>query len=90
MCIRDRSSPFVVGHEVADGKNGYKIQFIGPEGRVLEAVNGTKATYPVSEQHSYVRAKVIYTRKAGQEYENFYAWMQPVFTDGRVHFVIQD
>ena len=87
---RELSSPFVMGHTIADGKNGYKIQFIGPEGRVLEAVNGTKATYPVSEQHSYVRAKVIYTRKAGQEYENFYAWMQPVFTDGRVHFVIQD
>jgi hypothetical protein len=84
---RELSSSFVVGHVTAEGTVGTSIQFIGPEGRVLEAVEGAKASYLVSNEHGYVRAKVIYTRKSKNGYENFYAWMQPVFTDGRTHFV---
>jgi hypothetical protein len=84
---RELSSSFVVGHVTSVGAVGIFIQFIGPEGRVLETVSGAEASYSVSDGYSYVRAKVIYTRKVENGYENFYAWMQPVFTDGRTHFV---
>ncbi len=84
---RELSSSFVVGHVTPGGVEGVSIQFIGPEGRVLESVGGAKASYSVSDEYSYVRAKVVYTRKVENGYENFYAWMQPVFTDGRMHFV---
>jgi hypothetical protein len=84
---RELSSSFVVGHITPEGSVGISIQFIGPEGRVLESVGGAKASYSVSDEYSYVRAKVVYTRKGDNGYENFYAWMQPVFTDGRMHFV---
>ena len=83
---RELSSSFVVGHAVAEGETGFAIQFIGPEGRVLETVRGTEASYSLTDEYSYVRAKVVYTRKLENGYEKFYAWMQPVFTDGRTHF----
>ncbi len=76
-----------MGHKVAKGKTGYSIQLIGAGGAVLEEIRGTKATFSVPSDSGYVRAKVIYTREADTGYENFYAWMQPVFMDGRSHFV---
>ncbi len=86
---RELSSSFVVGHRVAEGKTGYSIQLIGEGGAVLEEVQGNKATFSVPSDSGYVRAKVTYTREADTGYENFYAWMQPVFTDGRSHFEIE-
>lgn len=84
---RELSSSYVIGHAVEQGELGFRIQFIGPEGKVLEAARGTKASYSVTDELSYVRAKVTYTRESDNGYECFYAWMQPVFTDGRTHFV---
>lgn len=79
------SSSFVLGHRVAEGMPGYSIQFIGAGGKVLEKRQGTNASFSVPSDSGYVRAKVTYTRSVEDEYENFYAWMQPVFTDGRCH-----
>lgn len=84
---REVSSSFVVGHGVSEGKTGYLIQFIGIGGKVLEERQGLEASYSVEGQYGYVRAKVTYTRLVDEKYERFYAWMQPVFTDGRSHFV---
>ena len=84
---RELSSSFVVGHLVEEGEVGFKIQFIGPEGRLLRETDKLNASFGVTAEHSYARAKAIYTRKAESGYERFYAWMQPVFTDDRTHFV---
>jgi hypothetical protein len=81
------ASSFVMGHKVVGGIPGYSIQFIGTGGRVLDEIQGTAGEFSVDGQSDYVRAKVTYTREADTGFENFYAWMQPVFTDGRSHFV---
>ena len=83
---RELASPFVVGHKVNDdAETGYLIEFIGPGGQVLESSRSAQASYTVTNSHSYVRAKISFTRKGQLGSENFYAWMQPVFTDGRKH-----
>ena len=64
---------------LADNDNmwaGYRIQFIGKGGTVLEEVEGTDATYKVKGTEGYVRAKV--TQSDGKA-----AWTQPVMLDAR-------
>ncbi|MHC4997207.1 MAG: CehA/McbA family metallohydrolase [Planctomycetota bacterium] len=79
-------SPYVIGHTVERGQPGYTIQFIGPGGAVLATSRGTGATLEAdTSELAYVRAKITYTRARGDRYENFYAWTQPVFNDGRAH-----
>jgi hypothetical protein len=79
-------STYVIGHSVERGEPGYLVQFIGDGGKVLEQTRSTRASFSVTSDNSYIRAKVTYTRKRGDGFENFYAWTQPVFTDGRKHF----
>jgi hypothetical protein len=50
---------------------GYRIQFIGKGGMVLEEVQGPDATYRVKGTEGYVRAKVL-------ESDGNAAWTQPV------------
>jgi hypothetical protein len=52
-------------------KAGYRIQFIGKGGAVLQDVEGTDATYTVKGSEGYVRAKI--TQSDGKA-----AWTQPV------------
>ena len=83
---RELASSFVVGHKVNDdAETGYLIEFIGPGGKVLESSRSSQASYSVTNSQSYVRAKISFTRRSQLGSENFYAWMQPVFTDGRKH-----
>ena len=79
-------STYIIGHSVEEAEPGYLIQFIGDGGKVVEQTRSTKAAFSVTSDNSYIRAKVTYTRKRGDGFENFYAWTQPVFTDGRKHF----
>lgn len=81
-------SPYVIGHAVKEGQLGYTIEFIGPGGEVLHSVRGTNASFGISNAHAYTRVKITYTRKSGDQLESFYAWTQPIFTDGRVHDVL--
>lgn len=78
-------SPELRGRLMQDGTAGYRIDFIGTEGKVLETVKGTQASYDVTPADPYVRAKVTFGRlKPGtDQIEEYYAWGQPVFTDGR-------
>ncbi len=50
---------------------GYRIQFIGKGGSVLEEVQGPEATYRIRGTEGYVRAKVL-------ESNGHAAWTQPV------------
>jgi hypothetical protein len=52
-------------------KAGYRIQFIGRGGAVLQDVEGTDATYTVKGSEGYVRTKI--TQSDGKA-----AWTQPV------------
>lgn len=83
---RELESTFVSGHKVDEGEAGYVIEFIGDGGEVLKEVKGVSASSEVSSASSYTRAKITFTRKSTDGFENFYCWTQPVFTDGRQHY----
>lgn len=81
-------SPYLIGHRVDNTQleqgGEYEISFIGEQGDVLKVVKGVVASYPVSSDQSYVRAKITYRRPAEEDgVEAYYAWTQPVFTDDR-------
>jgi len=77
-------SEFVIGRRVDDAKPGCVIEFIGPEGKVLLRSEAAAASFDVTETHAYVRCRVTWTRAVEGGHEAFYAWTQPVFTDGRL------
>jgi hypothetical protein len=61
---------------------GYRIDFFGPHGIILESVQGTKSTYKIESSAAYVRARVTLTRRNQDEgFQEHYAWGQPVFAD---------
>jgi hypothetical protein len=55
---------------------GYRIQFVGKGGVVLQEVDGTDATYTIKGSEGYVRARV--TQSDGKM-----AWTQPVMLSAR-------
>lgn len=72
------------GKRINEKQSGFSIEFIGPEGKVLSATNTNKADFKINGTQAYVRVKVSFRRmhpKRGMEEYN--AWGQPVFTDGR-------
>jgi len=75
--------PSSSGKYVENGTEGFRIEFIGPNGDVLETVSGEQAQFSFDASLPYVRAKVTYTRKhpGGSGFEEYYAWGQPVFGD---------
>ena len=76
------ASEFLFGRPVSKGKPGTFIEFIGPGGEVLKAVTGLSASHQV--EGAYLRAKVTRrVKKADGSLREYYAWTQPVFTDGR-------
>lgn len=76
------ASEFLFGRPVSKGKLGTFIEFIGPGGEVLKAVTGLSASHQV--EGAYLRAKVTRrVKKADGSLREYYAWTQPVFTDGR-------
>lgn len=81
---KELASPILKGSQVKAGNPGYEITFIGPEGKILESINGTLATCKVPDGQAYLRCKVSLRkhRKDGAV-GAYYAWTQPIFTDGR-------
>lgn len=74
----------VLGRKVKKQDTGFKIEFIGPGGQVLETLNQTSGKFQITEAYAYIRAKITYTRKTKKgKFEQFYAWSQPIFTDSR-------
>lgn len=80
-------NPLLRGKQVDTGIEGYRIEFFGPKGKRLTTIQGTAAIAAIDPDLAYTRAKVIYTRKmpGSEQLEEYYAWGQPVFTDGRTH-----
>ena len=81
------SNPKLRGKHIADGEAGYRIAFIGPDGKELEATDGLSGRFQFDAGIAYVRAKVTYTRAHPSKdgFEEYYAWGQPVFADQRNH-----
>jgi len=76
------ASEFLFGRPVKKGKVGTTIEFIGPEGEVVKTVQGTTAK--CEAKGPYLRAKVTHrVKNQDGSLREYYAWTQPVFTDGR-------
>ncbi len=79
---KELASPILIGRKVKEGKPGYLVEFIGPKGKVIEESLETKAACPVNLP--YLRCKVTRrVKKDNGDLIEYYAWTQPVFTDGR-------
>ena len=75
-------SKFLFGRPVSKGKPGTYIEFIGPGGEIVKSVEATSSSCKVDGD--YLRAKVIHrVKKKDGKLREYYAWTQPVFTDGR-------
>lgn len=76
------ASEFLFGRAVTKGKPGTYIEFIGPGGEVVKSMEGNSGTCKVED--AYLRAKVtLRVKKKDGSLREYYAWTQPVFTDGR-------
>ncbi|MCZ6803233.1 MAG: hypothetical protein O7D86_04675, partial [Proteobacteria bacterium] len=74
------SQDYIKGNQIEKRTEGYKIEFIGPNGEILKSIKTTKGNYRIKKSDIYVRAKVTYTRmNQDGGYEEFYAWGQPIF-----------
>ena len=79
---RELNSKFLFGRPVKKGKPGTFIEFIGPGGEVEETISGIKASREAKED--YLRCMITHrVKKADGSLREYYAWTQPVFTDGR-------
>lgn len=65
----------------ATGEEGYTIEFIGSNGKVLKKVNGLSATYKPVKEDIYVRARVTHSTKTEKGFEKLFAWTQPIVID---------
>ncbi|MFO0983593.1 MAG: CehA/McbA family metallohydrolase [Planctomycetota bacterium] len=81
---RELSSPIVHGRRIDNAAAGWRIEFIGMGGAVIAVHAATSASQPLVAGSGYVRARISFTRHSGEQWEQFYAWTQPAFTDGRV------
>ena len=63
------------------GNEGYTIEFIGDNGRVLAVSNDRKASYKPQKRDIYVRARITHCTKTEKGYEKLFAWTQPVFVN---------
>jgi hypothetical protein len=79
------SFPETLGIPVKQGREAYRIEFIGPNGDVLNTINGKKGHFNIDRSIPYVRARVTLTRKRPKtdRLEEYYAWGQPVFANAR-------
>jgi hypothetical protein len=79
---RELTSQFLFGRPVKKGKPGTFIEFIGPGGEVEETISGIKANREAKED--YLRCMITHrVKKSDGSLREYYAWTQPVFTDGR-------
>ena len=65
------------------GRPGFRVEFVGPGGKVLAAGDGTEAVYERDPRVAYFRARVTFTHDVASERRRFRAWTQPVFQDDR-------
>ena len=57
---------------------GFKIEFLGYNGKVLKSVQSLKAKYKMKPDDQYVRVRISYNIEQGGNFDTYYAWTQPV------------
>ena len=70
---------------VKTGAPGFRIEFIGPNGKVLKAVTGDSASFQATNDQAYVRARVTYLRNitaGGAPYESYLKQAEYVSKNG--------
>ena len=79
---KELESEFLFGRLVKKGEPGTFVEFIGPQGEIVQSTGGNKASCKI--KGAYLRGKVIHrvSKKDGSLRE-YYAWSQPIFADGR-------
>ena len=78
--IRNRKTNKVINEAL-----GFKIELIGEKGKILQTIRGLEGKFKITKKQSYYRVKISYVQKhPARGLEGYYAWCQPVFTDGRV------
>src|SRR5688500_3023741 len=82
----EAAKPEVIGELLPAGSAapGYRVEFVGPEGKVLEAFDGSAGSHRRDRGVAYVRARVTFVHETAGELRRFRAWTQPVFNDGRL------
>jgi len=82
--LKELESPVLITKSVAGGAEGWRIEFSGTDGKVLQVIKGTKASFAVPADQPFMRCKIVFTRKTETGLQECSAWTQPVFTDGRL------
>jgi hypothetical protein len=77
------------GNRTIKKEVGYLIEFIGPQGTTLSSFNATEARFSIDSTQAYIRVKITCRRMHPvRGMEEYYAWGQPVFNDGRQNDLI--
>ena len=63
------------------GEEGFLIEFIGANGKLLSKTAGLEALYQPKKSDIYVRARITFCKKTDKGFEKWFAWTQPVFVD---------
>ena len=84
--LEELESPILRGKQVYDGEEGFRIEWIGKDGKVFEThADEMTSTFKAQKSHLYIRPRVVYTRNHPQGgLEEYYAWGQPQFMDKRL------
>jgi len=61
-----------------DVEQGFKIEFIGYNGKILKSEKSSKATYTIQPNDQYVRVRISYRVDNHGDIDTYYAWTQPV------------
>ncbi len=81
---QELASPSLRGRRVGAAEQGFLIELFGPGGEVLSATSSTAASFALDDANPYVRPRVTFRRRHPEGGgEEFYAWGQPAFMDGR-------
>jgi len=82
VTAKELESKYLFGRPVKKGEPGTFVEFIGPQGEVVQSSSGSKASCKL--KGAYLRGKVIHrVKKKDGSLREYYAWTQPVFGDGR-------
>lgn len=77
--LTEIKNPLLVGHKTKEKKEGFTIEFVSDNGKVISTFNETLAEIMLPSGVKYVRSKITYSRKTTSGSEQFYAWTQPIF-----------
>ncbi|MGY9004265.1 MAG: CehA/McbA family metallohydrolase, partial [Rhodospirillales bacterium] len=74
----------VRGKPIKNGKAGFRIEWIEKSGKVFKTTTALSSFVKAKKDQIYIRPRIVYTRKNLKfGWEEYFAWGQPQFMDGR-------